>query len=78
MSETTLVLLQVNNYGFSVPVVFGGKAQCAGNGRSPWQALQRGSRAPRERPVGWFVSVHGHRCTSWKGLRPLPARRALP
>ena len=28
------MLLQQHNYGFSVPVVFRNKAQCAGNGRT--------------------------------------------
>jgi len=28
------VLLQYDNYGFSAPVVFRSKAQCAGNGRT--------------------------------------------
>jgi hypothetical protein len=50
--ETVLVLLQHDNYGFSVPVVFCYEAQCAGNGLSPCQALQRGSGTPQERPKG--------------------------
>ena len=33
-SITTPVLFQHHNYGFSVPVVFRNKAQCAGNGRT--------------------------------------------
>ena len=72
------VLLQHNIVVFSVRVMLVRKAPCAGNGRSPWQARQRGGRASRERPSGWPVSAPGQRCTSWQGLRPLPARRALP
>ena len=52
-----LVLLQHDNAGFSAPVVFRYKAQGAGNGLSPCQALQRRSEAPQERPKGWSVSV---------------------
>ena len=73
-----LVLLQHNIVVFSVRVMLVRKAPCAGNGRRPWQARQRGGRASRERPSGWPVSAPGQRCTSWQGLRPLPARRALP
>jgi hypothetical protein len=66
-----LVLLQYDNDGFSVPVVFRGKAQCAGNGHSPCQAaLQRGSGTPQERPKGWSVSAHG-------GVTPLGKDRAI-
>ncbi len=32
--KAQLVLFQSDNYGFSVPVVFRSKAQCAGNGRT--------------------------------------------
>ncbi len=53
------VLRQGDKSGSSVPVVFRGKAQCAGNGLSPCQTLQRGSGTPQERPKGWSVSVHG-------------------
>ena len=73
-----LVLLQDNIAVFSVRVMFVRKAPCAGNGRSPWQARQRGGRASRERPSGGSVSAPGRRCASWQGRRPLPARRALP
>jgi len=45
---------------------------------SPLQARQRRCGSPRQRPKGWLVSVPGRRCASWQGLRPLPARRALP
>ncbi|MBV1916285.1 MAG: hypothetical protein KUG72_12930 [Pseudomonadales bacterium] len=44
--------------GFSAPVVLRNKAQCAGNGRSPCQALQRGYEIPQERPKGGSVSAH--------------------
>ncbi|TDJ28769.1 MAG: hypothetical protein E2O61_13980 [Gammaproteobacteria bacterium] len=47
-----------------------GEPRCnevAGHTRTQW-----------ERPAGCLVSVHGLRCASWQGLRPLPARRALP
>ncbi len=53
------MLFQGNKLGFSVPVVLRGKAQCAGNGRLPCQALQRRCEAPQERPKAWPVSVHG-------------------
>jgi len=33
-SAFRIVLIQHDNYGFSVPVVFRSKAQCAGNGRT--------------------------------------------
>ncbi len=58
-SMQILVLLQGDNLGFSAPVVFRCKAQCAGNGLSPCQALQRRSGTPQERPAGWPVSAHG-------------------
>jgi len=77
-AEPFLVLLQHDNAGFSAPVVFRYKAQGAGNGLSPCQALQRRSGAPQERPKGWPVSVHGCVAPLTKGLRPLVARRALP
>ncbi|GMR06578.1 MAG: hypothetical protein BMS9Abin25_1182 [Gammaproteobacteria bacterium] len=35
MIPDTTVLLQPDNDGFSVPVVFRSKAQCEGNGYSP-------------------------------------------
>ena len=44
------VVLQPDNCGFSAPVALRGKAPCAGNGLSPWQARERRSAAPRERP----------------------------
>jgi len=53
-----LVPRQGSTDGYSVPVVSRGKAQYAGNGRSPCQALQRRSGAPQERPEGWSVSAH--------------------
>ena len=28
---------------------------------SPLQVLQRNGGTPQERPLGWFVSAHGHR-----------------
>ena len=73
-----LVLLPGDIVVFSVRVMLVGKAPCAGNGRRPWPARQRGPRASRERPSGWSVSAPGQRCTSWQGHRPFPARRALP
>ena len=72
------VLYQYDKLGFSVLVVFRSKAQWAGNGQFPCQALQRGCGAPQGRPAGELVSVHGLRCTSWQGGLPLPARCALP
>jgi len=54
-----LVVLQHDNCGFSVPVALSCKAPCAGNGRRPWQARERRSAAPQERPEGWPVGVHG-------------------
>ena len=59
-----LVLLQPNIVVFRVRVMPVRKAPCAGNGRCPWQARQRGGRASRERPSGWSVSAPGPRCTS--------------
>ena len=76
--RTVLVLLQHDNAGFSAPVVFRYKAQGAGNGLSPCQALQRRSGAPQERPKGWPVRVNGCVAPLSKGLRPLVARPALP
>ena len=73
-----LVLLQPNIVVFRVRVMPVRKAPCAGNGRCPWQARQRGGRVSRERPSGGSVSAPGPRCASWQGLPPLPARRALP
>ena len=73
-----LVLLPGDIVVFSVRVRLVGKAPCAANGWCPWQARQRRRRAARERPKGWPVSAPGRRCASWQGLRPLPARRALP
>ena len=78
IDDAALVLLQPNIAVFSVRVIPVRKAPCAGNGRSPWQARQRRGRVSRERPSGWPVSTPGPRCTSCQGLRPLPARRALP
>ncbi len=66
-----LVLFQGNKSGFSVPVVFRGKAQCADDGRLPCQALQRGRGAPQERPKGWSVSAHGKARLAANDLSPL-------
>ncbi|MCP4285892.1 MAG: hypothetical protein GY792_15790 [Gammaproteobacteria bacterium] len=56
--------------GFSVPVVFRSKAQCAGNGCLPCQVLQRRGGTPQARPKGWSVSAQG-------GVAPLAKGTAI-
>ena len=62
--DKALALRQQNMAVFSVRVLPVRKAPCAGNGRSPWQARQRRTRASRERPSGGSVSAPGPRCAS--------------
>ncbi|MCP4284297.1 MAG: hypothetical protein GY792_07595 [Gammaproteobacteria bacterium] len=73
-----LVLRPVDIVGFSVPVVFRSKAQCAGNGCLPCQTLQRRGGTPQARPKGWSVSAQGGVAPLAKGTQPFAARRALP
>ncbi|MCP4283115.1 MAG: hypothetical protein GY792_01490 [Gammaproteobacteria bacterium] len=64
------MLRPVDIVGFSVPVVFRSKAQCAGNGCLPCQALQRHGGTPQARPKGWSVSAQG-------GVAPLAKGTAI-
>ena len=64
-ADSGLVLLQDNIAVFSVRVMVVRKAPCAGNGRRPWPARQRGGRAARERPSGWPEGVPSPGC-NWK------------
>ncbi len=51
-------------------MVFRSKAQCAGNGCLPCQALQRRGGTPQARPKGWSVSAQG-------GVAPLAKGTAI-
>ncbi|MCP4283350.1 MAG: hypothetical protein GY792_02695 [Gammaproteobacteria bacterium] len=64
------MLRPVDIVRFSVPVVFRSKAQCAGNGCLPCQALQRRGGTPQARPKGWSVSAQG-------GVAPLAKGTAI-
>jgi len=52
------------------------KAPSAGNGRSPWQARQRGSRARQAPPEGAF-SQSAYLCCTFLTGRRMPAKVRL-
>jgi len=62
------VLHQGDNCGFSWLVSVHGKAQLAGNGRSPWQELQRRPWALTSQPAGRCCGLPLLRYSACKGL----------
>ena len=72
-----LVLYPGNNYGCRATQRIQVKAQSAGNGRSPFQGLQRRIGSSGTLPAGEPESGRPRCCASGQGRRPFPARRAL-
>ena len=62
------MLLQGNNCEFSWFVSVHGEAQLAGNGRSPWQELQRRPWALTSQPEGRCCGLPLRRYSACKGL----------
>jgi hypothetical protein len=74
----TLVLLQSNNDGFSVPVVFRGKAQCAGKGHSLVKRCNAAAGHHRSaRRVGLSASMAAFHLLQRTMAIPCEARLAL-
>ena len=71
------MLLQGDIAVFSGSVSTPGKARLAGNGRSPWQEVQRGPGVLTDPPEGRSRAARPRRCRACQGLKAIAGARRL-